>query len=162
MPWARRFASWIAVCLLALAACGGDDRVVKTDGGEVQVSREGEEVTIRSEERGIEGRFGPGAALPADFPDDVPLPAGAEVVGAMTSRDEGAMVSLRSDAPAEALQDALREAIAAKGWSLEEDTQVMMGQHLLTASKGARSLTVQTMATDEGTRIMVHVSEDAG
>lgn len=162
MPSGRRFVSWITLAaLLALAACGSEEGVVATEDGDVRVSREGEEVTIRSEEKGLEGRFGPGAALPDDFPEDVPLPDDAEVVGVMTSRDEGAMVSLRSDVAVGPLRDALREAIAAKGWALEEDTQVM-GQHLLTASKEGRSLTVQMMGTDEGTRIMVHVQTDAG
>ncbi|MDX1648666.1 MAG: hypothetical protein R3263_02320 [Myxococcota bacterium] len=161
MPARRRLAAWTAAALLALAACGGDEQVVATEAGDVRVSREGEEVTVRSEEAGIEGRFGPGAELPEDFPDDVPLPSDAEVVGVMTSREEGAMVSLRSATGVGPLHEALRRDLGAEGWTLEEDAEVM-GQRLLTATKEGRSLTVQMMGTDEGTRLMVHVGTESG
>lgn len=157
----RIAAGLAALALAALAACGGDEQVVETEQGEVRVTREGEGVTIRSEEEGLEGRFGPDASLPDDFPDDVPIPEDARVVGVMVSREDGTMVSLQSDAAIETLLEDLRRRIGDEGWTLDEDTSVM-GQHLLSASKGERSLVVQVMGGADGARLMVHVGPDAG
>lgn len=144
---------------LALTGCGGEERVGEADGGEMTVSREGEGVRIASEKEGIEGHFGPGAELPKDFPDDVPLPPDAEIIGSMVSEREGTMVSLRTGAPVAEVLDAMRRGLEEEGWTLDEEAN-LMGQHVLPATKGSRQLIVQVMEREGAAHVMVHVGEE--
>lgn len=45
------------------------------------------------------------------------------------------------------------------GWSVDQEMN-MMGQRMLHASKGGRSLMVQVMERDGGSHAMVHLGED--
>ena len=47
----------------------------------------------------------------------------------------------------------------ANGWSVDQEMN-MMGQRMLHASKGGRSLMVQVMERDGGSHAMVHLGED--
>lgn len=153
----RRWGSVGAAALLVgLVACGSDETGTTGD-GDVAVTREGEGVRITSEEQEFEGHFGPGAELPDDFPDDVPLPPEAEVVGSMASPRDGAIVSLRSGTEVDALVQVMREGLVEHGWSVEEQTNVM-GQRVLPATKGERSLVVQISEREGASQVMVHVA----
>lgn len=142
--------------------CGGGEETIETEAGDVSLSREGEDVHVTARDGQFEGRFGQGAELPENFPDDVPIPEGATIVGAMTSREpgaEGRMVSIQSDASTDALLKAFRDGMEANGWSIEQEMN-MMGQQMLHASKGGRSLMVQVMERDGGSHAMLHLGED--
>jgi hypothetical protein len=128
--------------------------------GEVTLERDGADVRVETDDGRMEGRFGPGAALPDDFPEDVPLPPDVRVMGAMTSREagaEGSIVSLRSDGPAADLLDAFRSGIGRNGWIVEEESTAM-GWQVIRASKQGRTLTVQAMDRDDGSAAMLHLA----
>lgn len=132
---------------LGSVACGGDEEMIETDAGDVSVSRDGEDVHVTARDGQFEGRFGKSAELPENFPDDVPIPEGATIVGAMTSREpgaEGTTLSIQSDGSADALLNAFRTDVDANGWTVDQEMN-MMGQRMLHASKGGRSLMVQVM-----------------
>lgn len=61
---------------LAESGSGVDDVEIDSDTGEVQVETE-------------DGSFSTGSELPDDFPEDVPLPEGAEITGAFSSDSGG-------------------------------------------------------------------------
>ena len=146
---------------LGSAGCGVDEETIETDAGDVSVSRDGEDVHVTARDGQVEGRFGQGAELPENFPDDVPIPDGAKIVGAMTSREpgsEGTMVSVQSDGSGDALLKAFRADLDANGWTVDQELN-MMGQRMLQASKGRRSLMVQVMERDGGSHAMVHLGE---
>ncbi len=146
---------------LGSTACGGDQETIETETGDVSVSRDGEDVHVSARDGQIEGRFGKNAELPEGFPDDVPIPEGATIVGAMTSKEpgaEGTMVSIQSDGSTDALLKAFRTDMDANGWSVDQEMN-MMGQRMLHASKDGRSLMVQVMERDGGSHAMLHLGE---
>ena len=147
---------------LGSVACGGDEETIETDAGDVSVSRDGEDVHVTARDGQFEGRFGKSAELLENFPDDVPIPEGVTIVDAMTSREpgaEGTMVSIQSDGSTDALLTAFRTDLDANGWSVDQEMN-MMGQRMLHASKGGRSLIVQLMERGGGSHAMVHLGED--
>jgi hypothetical protein len=146
---------------LGSVACGGDEETIETETGDVSVSQDGEDVHVTARDGQFEGRFGESAELPEGFPDDVPIPDGARVVGAMTSKEpgaEGTLVSIQSDDSTDSLLKAFRAGMDANGWTVDQEMNTM-GQRMLQASKGGRSLVVQVMERDGGSHAMVHLGE---
>jgi hypothetical protein len=155
---------------LPLAGCGNEadpeksdaaEKTVETEIGDVTLKRDGEGVSVEARDGQFQGRFGADARLPEGFPEDVPVPAGARVVGAMTSREpgaEGSMVSLQSDGPADELLAEFRSGMRENGWVLEEESSTM-GWQILHASKEGRTLIVQAMDREGGSHAMVHLGK---
>ncbi len=152
--------AFAAALAAAAAGCGREERTVRVDGGDVTIHEDGDEVEVRGETGGgaIEGRFGEDVSLPEGFPDDVPIYPGATVVGSMQAAESGRMVTLRTaDAP-DRVQDFYRERLAGGGWEIASEMN-FGGQRMLTAEKDDRVAAVQVGTAEDGTRVVLTVSE---
>lgn len=71
-----RLATPVLVALLfaGAAGCGGSDTTIRTEDGSATISSDGDKVSVKGSD-GSEFSAGQGE-LPADFPGDVPVPAG--------------------------------------------------------------------------------------
>ena len=90
---------------------------------------------------------GESGSAPESSPAGVPAPAVLEV---RTVAVERGTIAQRISAPG---------SLDANGWSVDQEMN-MMGQRMLHASKGGRSLMVQVMERDGGSHAMVHLGED--
>jgi hypothetical protein len=89
--------------------------------------------------------------LPADFPADVPLYPGAQVVQARVSPDQETAVTLSVEDDAEAVSSFYADSFAAEGWSTE--TVPGPGGSAIFADKIERRVSTMVRSTDEGTEI---------
>lgn len=114
----------LLLCTVALlvAACtkSPDERIAeaaieRATGGKAQVERDGDKVTVQTEQGEVMISRGDAAALPADFPKDVPLPQGYKVMEAMAMAGN---TVLALDAPGKvpAVAAQARDGMRAQGW----------------------------------------------
>jgi hypothetical protein len=89
--------------------------------------------------------------LPADFPADVPLYPGAEVVQSSISMDEGTTVTLVVEDDVEKVASFYADSLAAAGWST--DIKTAPDGSAIFADKTERRVGARVRSTDEGTRI---------
>jgi hypothetical protein len=88
-PTRWRFAAVLALGVLVLAACGSDAAVKQTRDGKVTVSGKGKkaEVTVNGE-HGATATYN-AQKVPADFPDEVPLPTHVKLESATRATRDG-------------------------------------------------------------------------
>lgn len=126
----------LAGALLVLAGCqkaadaATEAAIERASGHQVQVDRDGERLRISSVDGGTTIDTGAGVALPADFPDDVFLPA---TYGVSSVMDVGGarLVSLESEGTVAAMFDAARAEMERRGWSqtlaMQQAESAMLG-----------------------------------
>lgn len=110
-------------CLVVLAAAcmkSPEERVAeaaieRATGGKAQVERDGDQVTVKTEQGEVRITRGDAAALPTGFPNDVPLPQGYKVMESMAMAGN---TVLALDAPGKvpAVAAQARDAMRAQGW----------------------------------------------
>ena len=122
--------------LLAASGChraadaAAEVAIERASGQSVDVDRDGNRLRITTADGEIHVAGGDGMALPADFPDDLFLPARYAVISVM---DVGGarLVSLESDGAVAAMFEAARAAMAGKGWSqtlaMQQPDSAMLG-----------------------------------
>lgn len=148
----------LAMVALLCGACGGDERTIESEQGTLTV-QEGEEGAVRFEaEDGRRFEVSPQgeAELPEGFPDDVPQLEGARTLMSSTLPGEGLMLMLQSDRDAEDVRSFYREALAGRDWSFDREASAA-GQHMLTARKGDRELSVVIGARGDGTQVALRL-----
>ena len=89
--------------------------------------------------------------LPADFPADVPLYPGAEVVQARVTADGGTSVTLSVEDDVEKVASFFADSFAAEGWST--DIKASPDGSAIFADKTERRVAAMVRSTDEGTRV---------
>lgn len=137
----------LALPLAAVVACGSDT-AVETDEGTVTVDRDDGTVTFSADDGSeVEVRSGKGAALPANFPEDVPVYPDATILASATSPD-GIMVSCQSAADPKDVIAFYKEQVGGGGWTVDAEMNVGP-QHIMSFAKGDRQLTV-TVTGDPG------------
>jgi hypothetical protein len=89
--------------------------------------------------------------IPADFPADVPLYPGAEVIQSRISPEQGTTVTLSVGDDVDKVVSFYADSLAAEGWS----TQITKGseQSVIFADKDERHVGTMVRKTDEGTQI---------
>jgi hypothetical protein len=87
--------------------------------------------------------------LPTDFPADVPLYPGAEVVQSRISADEGTTVTFSVGDDVEKVVSFYADSLAAEGWST--DTKKGPEGSVIFADKTERRVGIMVRSTDEGT-----------
>jgi hypothetical protein len=95
--------------------------------------------------------------LPADFPADVPLYPGAEVVQARISADQGTSVTFSVGDDAEKVASFYADSLAAEGWSTSI-TAAPEGSAIF-ADKTERRVATMVRSTEEGTQVELVIVE---
>jgi len=148
----------LALSVPALAACGADEPdpppepkfQLSIDDGEVRVSGR----TDAGERYEVE--LGGDVGAP-ELPDDVPLYPGATPRGHVGAGGQGTVASFASDATTALIHEYYREELVDEGWELEADANVG-GQRMLSATKGARRVSVAITGEGAGSRITLSAS----
>ena len=89
--------------------------------------------------------------LPADFPADVPLYPGAEVIQSRISADEGTTVTLSVGDDVGKVVSFYADGLAAEGWST--DIKRTPDGSVIFADKAERQVGTMVRRTDEGTLV---------
>lgn len=133
--------------ILALGACGSDDITVPTDKGDVSVSRDGNDVTIESEDGSVKGGSG---KLPDGFPaDEIPLVDGdilAAVAVDQTGTSGWSVSVLTDGSPAERHAEAVAT-LEAAGFTSEGTAQA--GYAMAILSNGIYRVLVGSLPQDD-------------
>jgi hypothetical protein len=103
-------------------------------------------VTVRGAGGETTAMIGEGASVPADWPEDAPLPEGLNVTAALAEGDACTVSGELGGAPSDVYQRA-KQALLASGW--DEEQESVSGQtHALGLSKDGRE--VQLFVVDSG------------
>lgn len=142
-------------------------KTIQTEDGKVEVESGlgGDKVTVTTE--GGKGEFGVGVKLPANWPKDVPVYAGATPYGNISSiGEEGAevivAVFMTSDSLS-ALKAYYEKELPANGWKLEGtfNTATEEGTvYMMTVSKNQRYGSVTLSETEEGNSIAISIGTE--
>ncbi len=89
--------------------------------------------------------------LPADFPSDVPLYPGAEVIEARVNPGGGTSVALSVGDDVDKVTSFMADSFAAEGWST--DIKTTPDGSAIFADKTERRVATMVRSTDEGTRV---------
>ena len=159
---------------LALAGCGGSlsekvaetvvekgiESALSTDGqkANVDIGKDGDSfsMTIQGEDGGMQLAAGTKASIPADFPKDVPLYPGLEIIMVQTMGTEGAHMIMGSSSDSmEKVAAFYKKETAAQGWT----EQMSMNQpgdtpmQMLTYEKDGRMISVTILFEENQTKI---------
>ena len=165
--------STLRVLLLsfAITAClGGCQKATDTatevaietaSGQKVDVERDGDKVTFKTEEGEMTTQAGVSLPLPADFPKDIYLPQDYTV---NTVMEMGGihMVSLMAPTPVPVLFKAASEAMQQQGWKQVTAMQHASGNAMLAFEKEKRhvSLSFNSNRQGAGTVVSVQMRDD--
>ncbi len=146
-------------CAAALIlACGGDERTVETEAGDLTFEAEGDRVVISGEQEGvgeISGQFGEDAEVPEAFPKDLPLYPDAKVMGSMLAGG-GGMITLQSGDDPDEVVDFYREKLVDEGWTISAEMD-LGEQRVLAVEKEGRNGAVQVSREGSDTTILVTI-----
>ena len=151
----------IAVAVAALLVAPGckkaQDAAVETaieraTGAKVDVDKDGNEMTIKTEQGEIKvatAEDGGTVAMPADFPKDVYLPADKKLASAM---DMAGMQMLNMTTPQElaGVSADIEKSMQGQGWKREMSMQSSANSATLIYTKDKRQTVYQMMKADNG------------
>lgn len=148
-----------AAVLLAVGACGSDDITVPTDNGDVSVSKDGTDTTIKSDEGAASVGSG---KLPDSFPaDDIPLIDG-QILAAIAVDQSGGVgwsVSILADG---AGQDAFTEGVnRLKAAGFREESAMSGGVTTSQLTNGTYRVLIATTDQGEQATVQYAVEKDS-
>ena len=156
---------------LVIAAClGGCDKaagvatevaIETASGQKVDVERDGDKVTYKTEEGEMTMQGGVDLPLPADFPKDIYLPR-TYVVNSVMDMGGMRMVALMAPQPVPALFNSATAAMEQQGWKQVTAMQHASGNAMLAFEKEKRhvSLSFNSNRQGAGTLVSVQMRED--
>jgi len=165
----RRAAAVLAAALiLPLTACGDDlateaaERIAENaGGGEVDIERDGDDMTIRNEDGEV--AVTTGGRLPEGFPEDVPLPEGGTLVsGVAADTPDGKGWALTYTVESSAA-DAVAAAVSrleAEGYEPVEGGSVSMGEMTISQHRNGTWLVSVSGVESDGTVLQYLVAPD--
>lgn len=109
-----------------------------------------------SEGKTFQASIGDKVDLPENFPDDVPIFPGATPMAAMSSVDEGLIVTFKTTSDQQAVFDFYQSNLAQHGWTLLEDS-VFDNPLSIDATKDQRKVSVIIAGTEGDSRVSVMV-----
>ena len=152
----------VAAVLLLATACSkspqermAEAAIERAAGGEVDVRRDGEQVSITTDEGSIKTSAGESLPLLADFPDDVYLP-GSYKVNSVMDMGQVKAISLTTPMRVTQLFAEAGPAMKAQGWNQKMAMQQAAGNAILSFEKDKRgvSLSFIESRSDEGNTIV--------
>ena len=145
-----------AAAMLLATACAkspqermAEAAIERAAGGDVDVQRDGEQVTITTDEGSMKMSAGEALSLPADFPDDVYLPGSYKVNSVM---DMGQVKAINLTTPLRVTQlfAEAGSAMKAQGWKQKMAMQQAAGNAILSFEKDKRGVSLSFIESRSG------------
>lgn len=147
-----------------VTGCGADEKVAEKaaeralskDGADVDI--DGEKVTVKDKDGNVTS-FGEGVELPADFPEEVPLPQGEyKVNSVLTQGDETTMMLAFEASDMTSLEEHIKSGLTGAGYTVEDGMRIDQesGKQVhFTATSTEREVSIMLMVSpqDEGTAV---------
>lgn len=131
-----------AVAVLALlGSCKNEAAISAATGHKTDIDRDGNTVTIQSDEGAMKFSGGDNVSLPANFPKDVYLPTQYKVRSVMDMGSKLTAIQLSTGGDAGVLYGAARNAMKQQGWE-EEMAMQSEGGRMAAFEKGERMATL--------------------
>jgi hypothetical protein len=154
----------VALCAGVLA-CGGDDTPTEPEAApaapaaEANAPRKEKKKAEQAEapvldETGLSMSMGDEAAIPEDFPQDIPLYPGARPTATMSEDGEGTLVTFDIDDGPEKVYDFYQQKLADGGWEIASSAS-MGGQWMISALKGERAAHISIAGEGSGSQVGV-------
>ncbi len=147
--------------VLALAACRksaeetlAEAAIKGATGHEVEVDKDGEQVTIKTDDGEMKISGGDAATLPATFPKDIYLPA-QYAVSSVMEMNNTQLVALTAQGEVAKLYAEARAMMEKEGWKQTMAMQGSANDGLLAYEKGERKATVSFNAEPDGDTVTV-------
>lgn len=137
-----------------------DAAIERASGGKVKVDRDGDRMTIKTDQGEMAVQSGEALPLPKDFPGDVYLPPGYRINSVM---DLGGakVLSLQADGKVSVLFDAARAAMDKQGWKQTMAMQNSTDTAMLAYEKDQRAavLSFNDNSGDSGVTMSVQLRD---
>lgn len=152
--------------LILLGACGGnDDAESRARDMEAQAQKYGIDADITVNEAGEVdtvtvntlggGQVGRNLQLPTDFPNDVPIPPGYQIMSVSPAPQGGFMVQAMTDDDIETILATLREQFSGEGWTESSADQTSPQMSRIGFEKGNRMSGLNLI--DSGSQVAVQI-----
>lgn len=153
---------WLLCCIgLALTACRksaeetlAEAAIKGATGHEVEVDKDGEQVTIKTDDGEMKISGGDSASLPATFPKDIYLPP-EYTVSSVMEMNNTQLVALTAQGEVATLYADARAMMEKEGWKQTMAMQGSANDGLLAYEKGERKATVSFNAEEPGKTVTV-------
>ena len=122
----------------------------------VGISEEGLEITSKDEDGTYTYQAGDKAEIPENFPDDVFIYEGSELL-MISESPQGWVLTLRTDAPRDDVIASYEKEMSAAGWAEITSTN-MDGDRMLIYGQGDRTVNVGIFAEEGVTQVSLSVS----
>ena len=175
-PTVMRTLLVVPLIAVALTACGAAQEAVSEqlveqavgEGVDVEFGDDGQVASIETEDGSFEMSTG-GGEVPEEWPDDVPLFDGGEILSSQVVTDAGqtiVVVSYNTDADPEATFDSLIEAYEAAGFAAMSTSNTGDDNGIFATYAGSRGETTVsagvTSSVDSPTFVQLSISFPAG
>jgi hypothetical protein len=159
---------------LVLAGCGksmsnraAELAVQAASGGKVQISKSGQQTTIKTDQGIVTASSGSHVALPTDFPTDVHLPSAAYTISNVVQMGPTVIITLHTSSSLNTLYAEYDTTMKSAGWKEAMAVQSSQSESMLNFQKDNRVVTVtlaaKTGSSDGGTDVSVqHMVEKPG
>jgi len=118
-------------------------------GKDVKVDVEGETVTFTDAEGEVTVRGGKGTELPANFPKDVPVYKGAEILQTSSHAGTDFSIAFQTRDAVDKVADFYKNEMESEGWESEQ-ALTMPNRAILAYKKGNRMVTLMIAADEDG------------
>ncbi len=140
----------------------GGTVTLSSDEGEMVISNDDETFSLKAAQAGgISVVSGKGAALPKDFPKDVPLPEGLKI-NTVQSMGENNMFTVMGNAPGSVkdVAKALRSKAAQQGWKTEQTFSQSGVMEHISCKKSGRTLNIMVMGEGGKTTVSITTGKE--
>lgn len=141
----------------------GDKATVVTADGTTVI--DGDSMQMTSQDGAVTMSTGENAVIPADFPKDVPVYPGAQILAVMSDTSTDArMLQMKSTDDLEKVAAHFREQVPAQGWKMDTEIKTPGDppMQILGFRKNGRVLMLTLSGGTEGTEISLTLESDEG
>ena len=107
----------------------------------------------------FEASIGLNAAIPKNFPSDVPIIPGAEPMAALSAGDSGTVLTLKSAEDQAKIREYYLSELPKNGWTILSERS-FGGQLMIDASQGTRRASVTIAGTSGDSRLSIILSKE--
>jgi hypothetical protein len=152
----------LACAALCLAGCqkaadtATEVAIERAGGGKVEVDRDGDRVSLKTEQGELNMQAGESLPLPADFPKDIWLPKRYDVNSVMDMAGVQ-VVSVRTQGKVTGLHADARAAMTEAGWKQTMSMQHSADNAMLSFEKDQRAAVLSFNGADNGDGVVMSV-----